>query len=72
MERVPNKYFYFQAGIQNEDKVCWKEGENLACKRQGQCDFCGTGLCCRKHFPDKQETLKKFNPRYLVYCIYLK
>ena len=41
--------FTFLAGLLREGEKCWD-----ACNgRQGPCDFCGNGLCCRKDYSDQ-------------------
>ena len=36
-----------QGNLQNSGKDCWGP-----CNGQGPCDYCGTGVCCRKGWDD--------------------
>jgi len=36
-------------GLKNSGKQCWTQCN----KQQGQCGYCGTGLCCRKSWDDR-------------------
>ena len=40
--------FHSKGGLQNSGVNCW----DGCSKEQGPCAFCGTGLCCRKGWPD--------------------
>ena len=35
--------------LQNEGKHCWNE----CSQKQGDCEYCGSGLCCRKSYEFK-------------------
>ena len=35
--------------LKNYGKDCWTPCN----KQQGQCEYCGTGLCCRKEWGDR-------------------
>ena len=39
---------YFKGGLQNAGKACFGSCSH----KQGACEFCGTGLCCRKGWSD--------------------
>ena len=42
-KKFPHQIFVL-AGIKNTYKVCWWKCN----KKQGPCDWCGTGMCCKK------------------------